>query len=365
MGYKALCARQKVQCVDLLGETKNSAWQVRVGGCPRGGGSRRAGKSQVRPQQVRARQRIPWRPVHASLCHGAAMQLLLAGGVIGCHGKVRPTGSARWHSCDGVGSLLPHARDVVSTSHCGISWTCRSSRSPALQGSKARVRPRGTAGCPSALVSGCPQGNLGRAPAGGGLAESGAVAEGFTSCSECWYGFGALLWDRAGDPGPRDPVPPVPWGCRCLHRTRSGGLTTLPPPGRFAKPPRTLGVWFPRGQWGGFAPLCPAPAAGNDELEIVVPHGARLVSREVSGTRVWHQVLTCRAPIFYFFSGGSPQLNMAHRCVSGSWARDVDPCCSCPRDLLPWICSSGPRPCPPPRGASCPGGRHFFRKAWL
>ena len=45
---------------------------------------------------------------------------------------------------------------------------------------------------------------------------------------------------------------------------------------------------------GGFAPLCPAPAAGNDELEIVVPHGSRLVSREVRGTRVWHQVLTCR-----------------------------------------------------------------------
>ena len=66
--------------------------------------------------------------------------------------------------------------------------------------------------------------------------------------------FGAPLWDRAGDPGPRDPVPPVPWGCRCLHRTRSGGLTTLPPPGRFAKPPRTLGVWFPRGQWGGSPP---------------------------------------------------------------------------------------------------------------
>ena len=114
MGYKALCARQKVQCVDLLGETKNSAWQVRVGGCPRGGDSRRAGKSQVRPQQVRARQRIPWRPMHASLCHGAAVQLLLAGGVIGCHGKVRPTGSAGWHSCHGVGGLLAHVRDVVS-----------------------------------------------------------------------------------------------------------------------------------------------------------------------------------------------------------------------------------------------------------
>ena len=212
MGYKALCARQKVQCVDLLGETKNSAWQVRVGGCPRGGDSRRAGKSQVRPQQVRARQRIPWRPLHASLCHGAAVQLLLAGGVIGCHGKVRPTGSARWHSCDGVGSLLAHARDVVSTSHCGIAWTCRSSRSPALQGSKARVRPRGTAGCPSALVSGCPQGNLGRAPAGGSLVESGAVAEGFTSCSECCKGCGAPLVGQNG--GPRSPRsgPPSPLG---------------------------------------------------------------------------------------------------------------------------------------------------------
>ena len=227
-------------------------------------------------QQVRARQCIPWRPLHASLCHGAAVQLLLAGGVIGCHGKVRPTGSARWHSCDGVGSLLARAWDVVSTSHCGIAWTCRSSRSPALQGSKARVRPRGTAGCPSALVSGCPQGNLGRAPAGGGLAESGAVAEGFTSCSECWYGFGAPLWDRAGDPGPRDPVPPVPWGCRCLHRTRSGGLTTLPPPGRFAKPPRTLGVWFPRGQWGGSP-----PCARRSWLVMMTPKPCSVFTRGV------------------------------------------------------------------------------------
>ena len=138
-----------------------SAWEGVPGAVPAA-----AGKTQVRPQQVGARQRIPWRHMHALLCPGAAVHLLLAGDVLGCHGKVRPTGSARWHSCDGVGSLLARARDVVSTSHCGIAWTCRSSRSPALQGPKARVRPRGTAGCPSALVSGCPQGNLGgEAPA--------------------------------------------------------------------------------------------------------------------------------------------------------------------------------------------------------
>ena len=248
-----------------------SAWEGVPGAVPAA-----AGKTQVRPQQVGARQRIPWRHMHALLCPGAAVHLLLAGDVLGCHGKVRPTGSARWHSCDGVGSLLAHARDVVSTSHCGIAWTCRSSRSPALQGSKARVRPRGTAGCPSVLVTGCPQGNLGRAPVGGGLAESGAVAEGFTSCSECWYGFGAPLWDRAGDPGPRDPVPPVPWGCRCLHRTRSGGLTTLPPPGRFAKPPRTLGVWFPRGQWGGSP-----PCARRSWLVMMTPKPCSVFTRGV------------------------------------------------------------------------------------
>ena len=73
---------------------------------------------------------------------------------------------------------------------------------------------------------------------------------------------------------------------------------------------------------GGFAPLCPAPEAGNDELEIVVPHGSRLVSREVRGTRVWHQVLTCRAPIppraffsfffFFFFCRGDTGLPANH-----------------------------------------------------
>ena len=85
-----------------------SAWEGVPGAVPAA-----AGKTQVRPQQVGARQRIPWRHMHALLCPGAAVHLLLAGDVLGCHGKVRPTGSARWHSCDGVGSLLARARDVV------------------------------------------------------------------------------------------------------------------------------------------------------------------------------------------------------------------------------------------------------------
>ena len=67
--------------------------------------------------------------------------------------------------------------------------------------------------CPSVLVPGCPQGNLGRAPAGGSLVESGAVAEGFTSCSECCKGCGAPLVGQSGGPRSRDPVPPVPWAC--------------------------------------------------------------------------------------------------------------------------------------------------------